>query len=81
MKLTYHTHQEKELFIRFLDQEYKLNDGDMLQIADEIEMLQIYTKPAEKMNLFHVFIVLLKRLFLNIFNVLIMNDLGEWYAH
>ena len=83
MKITYYSKSNKCVHISVNKKTYQVYPGDTIELDNiyKNSIMQIYTIETDNIKLYKLFILFLKRLFLNIFNVFLLNVHSEWYQY
>ncbi len=80
MKITYKTDSNKCIDLFYDNVTYNLYPGETLDVnhEEQEDIMQIHTEKTVALNLFTAIFLLLKRIIVNILNVIIMNFSNEW---
>lgn len=80
VKVVYLTNQEKSISVQFNNSTHTFSPGETFDMENSMKdnTLQIYTQKTNEMSIWSAVILFLKRIVLNVFNVIIMNFSGEW---
>lgn len=82
MKIVYNTNQNKIIHLQMSKTEYVLYPDEMVDVdcSEQETVLYISTKKTAKMNIGRMIGLLLRRIILNIINIIIMNYNSDWLA-
>lgn len=81
MKIVYYTERDKSIYIQLRSTTYTLCSGETLDVEndEQNDVMQIYTRKIAELNVWSTVILLLRRIIVNVFNVIIMNFSFEWF--